>query len=652
MPTLFFLISIATLKDYGMNWDEPVHYMRGQAYLRLLLSGKTNYSTTSLTKISYFQNNSMNGKYFLQNDSGHPPANGILASLFNKIFYQKLDLVGDLESYHLFIVFVSFLAILTVSYFAYEVLGTMGSVVAGLVFATYPLFFAEAHFNIKDPVETAFYTITIWAFWKSLQKGNWKWLILSSVFCGLALGTKFNILFLPFIILPYLVVRYRKNIFNVKKWFTKIPTFYKISVILAPFIIFGIFVYLWPYLWANSVGNFFNIARYYKDIGTGINYQSQNFYWMKFNVYAIYWIIITTPPVVLFLSLIGLLSIVFGKTTKNKTEILWLLWFLIPVVRVILPSSSIYGGVRQIMEYIPGMALLSAFGARSLIQFLKSKFRNFIFIRPLFLLFILISLIMPIWKYHPNENVYFNFLVGGLKGAMQKRIPSAGNSFGNAYWQAVKWINQNAEPNSKLALIQGTGQNIPTIELRNDISFSNNYWSGINRKGEYLLELNIEPSSWAYHYCWEFVTEMLLPVYEVKSDGVVLATVWKNDLAHTLPQYKKPEIRLWDYRLDKDGQGLEVTFKKEESVTRFYLRYQPDNICSGVSAEIRSSLDNKTWKTELESIPNLQVTVDNLQKNMSPFFFAGRDLKYLKIITSDKNSCLLKSSNLEIWGLE
>ena len=43
IPVAFFLVSFITLKDYGINWDEPFHFNRGQAYLRYFLTGKTNY---------------------------------------------------------------------------------------------------------------------------------------------------------------------------------------------------------------------------------------------------------------------------------------------------------------------------------------------------------------------------------------------------------------------------------------------------------------------------------------------------------------------------------------------------------------------------------------------------------------------------------
>jgi len=583
-----------------------------------------------------------------------------LASFFNYVFYQKLNVLGDIESYHLFVVFMSSIAVLVVSLFAYEVLGPLGAVVAGMSLGLYPLFFAEGHFNIKDPVEMAFYTLTIWAFWKSLQKDSWKWLLLSLISCGLALGTKFNIVFLPFIVLPYLIIRYGKNILRVRSWFVKIPFSYKRSLqelrsyricfVLSPVVVLGVFIYLWPYLWQNPVKNFIDAVKYYQDIGTGINYETKYLFLKGFNLYPVYWIIVTTPPFVLLLILAGTVSVFVRRLSKSKTEILWLIWLIVPILRVSLRGMSIYGGVRQIMEYIPAMALISGLGAKSIYYWLTKHFKINKFVLTAFFLIGFVPQFWLMWKIHPNQNVYFNFLVGGLKGAKQKNIPSAGNSFGNAYWQAIRWINQNAEPNSKLALIQGTGQNIPAIQLRNDILFSNNNWSGIDRKGEYLLELNIEPSSRVYLYQWDYAERLLQPVYEVKVDDIVLATVWKNDLDNTKPEFRKNEILIYPKKVQVKENIIEVRLDDSKILTRIYLIFNSKQ-CSIFNARVETSFDGLNWKSEKDAIPADQVYVADRGKNMVPFFFPGREAKILRLVKSDGNLCK-ETPEVKIWVLE
>ncbi|MFC1625141.1 glycosyltransferase family 39 protein, partial [Patescibacteria group bacterium] len=466
IPFLFLFFQIATIKDYGISWDEPIHFTRGQSYLHIFLTGEKTYKNISGNR-SYFQNDSLNGLYFLQNDSGHPPTNDILAALTNKIFYQRLNLLGDIDSYHLFNILCSTLLITVVVIFAYQKLGLFPSIFSGVIMASYPFLFAESHFNIKDPPQAAFFSFTIWLFYLSLKKFDWKLLFLSLLSCGLSLGMKFNILFLPFILLPYLFIRYKKKIPKVSKK-------YLIAMLLSPLIVFVVFVVFWPYLWQDLIGNLAGIFSYYKQIGTGASYQTSFLLPGGFNAYPLFWIITTTPPTILFFLIIGILSF-FKKTfSSDKYEFLWLLWFSIPILRVSLPNSSIYGGARQIIEFLPGMILISSIGFRVFIDILKKLFNTKKeFSVYLVLLFIVIANTKVLIDYHPNQNVYFNFIIGGLNGAKEKNIPYWGNSFGNAYLQTIKWMNNNVEKNAKLALIQGTGTNIPKIKLRKDITFSN-----------------------------------------------------------------------------------------------------------------------------------------------------------------------------------
>src|SRR5579859_3648461 len=156
---IFFSISLVTLKDYGISWDEPIHFIRGQAYLNYFLTGKTTYNGIKLSSI--YEYTSYDAKFFFSEDSGHPPLNGILAAFSNLIFFQKLHVLGDIEAYHLFNIISSSLLIFVVASFAFETLGSQAAIFAAIALGAYPLFFSEAHFNIKDPAETAFYALSI-----------------------------------------------------------------------------------------------------------------------------------------------------------------------------------------------------------------------------------------------------------------------------------------------------------------------------------------------------------------------------------------------------------------------------------------------------------------------------------------------------------
>lgn len=651
IPVVFFLFAFFTIGDYGINWDEPVHFMRGQAYLNFFLTGKTEYPEDLGSRPSQFQNRSYSTEYLLNQDSGHPPANGILAALLNIIFYQKLNVLDDVQSYHLFNILVGSLLVLVVALFAFESFGFFTALVAALSLGMYPLFFSETHFNIKDPAEAAFFGLTLYAFYKAVNSWNWKWLVLSAIGFGLGLGTKFNMLFLPLIAVPYLVFK----IFILDKSKVKLDKRFIQAALFYPVIVFTIFVGSWPYLWGDPVNNFLKIIDYYKVIGTGFNYQVANFYLpYGFNSYPIRWIIYTTPPYILLLTFAGLISSIFNFKKAGGVVVLWLLWLFVPIMRVTVPSSSIYGGVRQIMEYIPALALISGLGANSLRELLLKKVPGMNkTLLTIILLIGFVHIFLTLFKIHPNENVYFNQMIGGLSGAKEKDMPSWGNSYGNAYLQGIKWMNANSEKNSRLALVQGTGQNIVRTELRDDIDFNNTHWSGINRGGEYLMELTYQGSELAYPYVWDYLKKFLDPVFEVEIDGVAILKLWKNDFEHTKAELKKKEIK-YDGKLNVSAEKkvLNINLASEAKVTRLILHYEVNKDCKLPKGVIEVSGIDGVFRSEAEPYPIEQVTEKQRRADTIYFYFPGRQTKSLRLVDENESSCLFNNQEVLLYVLE
>ena len=666
---LFFLASFYTIKDYGISWDETIHFSRGQAYVYYFLTGQTNYNDLSNANLqgsmgkpenysvprrSFYQLDDFhNGEYYLSQDIGHPPLNDNLAALSNNIFFQRLGILGDIESHHLFNILASSLLVFVVVFFASETIGIFAGIVAGLSLVLYPLFWAESHFNIKDPPEAAFFAATIWAFYKSTQSYSKRWVLLSFTFFTLAVGTKFNALFIPLVVGGYLLFWNKFDLINIYKKFLVIPKGYLVTAAIGLMLSFVIFVGAWPYLWQDFPTNLFKIFGYYKDIGTVTKYQPDNFFIFGFNLFPALWIIYTTPPILLFLTIIGLITSFVKRTSFKGVLVLWAIWFLIPILRVTIPGTSIYGGDRQILEFLPAMSLLGGLGAWQIARWVKGKFNN-IMITRLSMVFILLLFLWPLYllvKMHPNQNVYFNSLIGGLKGAQENNFPSWGNSFGNAYYQGIKWINENVEYGSKLSLIQGTRLNLPPILIRKDIDFSGMNWSGIERRGEYLIDLTFNDTTREFHYAWNYMDSFLIPVYEVKVDGVPILKIWKNDLEHTKESMKKSEVEFTGLvKTIKEGSQITLDLGSTVSLSRLYLYFESLSGCTDPKASyVELSMDQSKWIREKDPIPFRQVEQrENIDKNSIEYVVAGKNARYIKFVFDNTNSCPLnyKSSNV------
>lgn len=656
---LFFILTFATLRDYGTSWDETLHFSRGHAYINYFLTGTKEYPDPRTHRRSFYQLDYQNGDFWFKENGGHPPINGILAALSNYIFYQKLGMLSDIHAHHLFNILVSSVLVFVVVFFAASTFGKFAAVVSFFALVTYPLFWAESHFNVKDPAETAFFSATIWTFYESLRGGKARWLLLSFIFFGLALGVKFNALFIPLIILPYLLIRYRSKLSQPTRSILLIPKLYLATLFLGPIIVATIFIGSWPFLWDSWPQNLFKVIEYYKQVGIGTRYQPDGFFISGFNTFPVQWIIFTTPPVVLFLFLIGLVA---SWTQRNRRDVstLLLLWFAVPIIRVSVPDASIYGGVRQILEFFPAMALISGLGAWQMVVWARLLFRRYLrnFAPATLMMQILIAsaFIWPIFvlvKMHPSQNVYFNFLVGGLKGAAQKNFPSWGNSYGNAYLQGINWINRNVPENAKVALIQGTETNAPVILFRKDLYLRNSNWSSIEREGEYLMELTFNDTGRAFHYTWEYVDKFLTPLYEYKVDGVPILKIWKNDLSHTKPEYKiaeQPYIGSFQVS-EEPGGKLVVEFKEDVVLSRVRLDFEPTDGCVPVNlAYVDTAVDSQNWVREKDLIPFPQVRFkDNLQGNTIIFHFAARKARAVRFWFDNEKSCGLVKPNIQIY---
>ncbi len=667
---IYFFLAFFTLKDYGISWDETLHFRRGQAYLYYFLTGKTNYSNLPIYNLqgtdgnpanipvprrSFYQNDFHNGEFWLKNDTGHPPLNDELAAFSNYIFYQKLGILDDISAHHIFNILASSLLVFTVVYFALITFGKFSGVIAFLSLVTYPLFASESHFNIKDPPEATFFAASLLAFYKSLEKFSWRWLLLFWLFFAFGLGIKLNILFIFLIIIPYLIYRYKWK-FSLFRNFLLLPKAYLFTLFLGPLLVIATFILTWPNMWQHFPSSILDVLKYYKDVGTGAVYQPDNFFILGFNFFPILWIIFTTPPIVLILSVVGTVSSFINKEKYKGVTMLWLLWFITPILRVMIPGTDIYGGSRQIMEFLPAVCLLAGLGAWQIYHWLKINKAKKVLVFCLIAVFIWPTFVLV--KLHPNENVYFNFLIGGLPGAAKNNFPSWGNSFGNAYLQGIKWINQNAETGAKLALIQGTPANAPAIFMRGDIDYKNANWSGIERKGEYLMELTFNNTIQTPNYAWEYVDNFLTPLYELKVDRVAILKIWKNDLEHTKDQYKISQSQYrGNINFSSKPNERVIYLSDQVSLSRLALSFIPASSCNKLTdGYIETSTNGTDWIREKDRIPSIQVgNKSNLQNNNLEFYFAARKAKLIKLIKLMQNygqNCHLENLTTRVYILQ
>jgi hypothetical protein len=674
---LFFVLGIITLPHYGINWDTINHLPRGQFYLHYFLTGekdylslpapepywqdpstlaiKTNVKANNINYRSLYQIPGFTYNFLMSWDGGHPPLSDILSSLFNRILFGKMHLINDIDSYRVYGVLLAAALVGLMFYWSVEISGFWGGIVSAVSLFLYPLFWSESHFNTqKDIPETVYWSFFIFAVYRGFTRSSWRWILLSSLFCGLALGTKFNILFSIFVLIPWVIYYVFCNKKTGLSVFSNLKNQIKVwmAFLLVPVIAFLILVSTWPYLWQDVISGLVKVFGYYEGIGTtGAGGGIEKLF--EYNTYPFKWIFFTTPVVTLIFAVIGFIVSVFNlKKDRNKLELLFLLWFIVPIARVTIGGTVVYGGIRQIMEYVPALALLAGVGAGWLIKFCSQRFKLCPYILGTIALLAFIPITVKLYKIHPNENVYFNFLIRGLQGAKNSKITSWGNSFGAAYRQGVLWINKNAEPNSKLVFASELMPNIPSIWIRSDISFSNTHRSGFIRDGEYAITLTYDGTAERTYYD-RYLETVLDPVYEVKVDGVSILKVWKNDLEHTKTKFKN-QIPLttikWTVVLGK----IEADLGKEANLSYLDISFKEAGGCGKLtSGAVSLSRDRKDWNYMKDLLPTGQISIYKQQpsENRLVYSFLGERARYVKIEYLPIGACLAEFLNGEVFQI-
>lgn len=675
----FFIFGLITLPHYGINWDTINHLPRGQAYLHYFLTGNKSYSdlppwksywqnpeslsistdvpNDQITARSFYQADIADYGGYIENDGGgHPPVSDILSSVFNRILFGNLKIVNDIDSYRVYSIFLASLLVGLVFYWVASIFGKVAGAVSSLSLAMYPLFWSESHFNNeKDVPETVFWTFMTFCFWKGFTTKKSAWLIVGGVFWGLALGTKFNILFISLVLVPWLLFYWLGKYFKEFSFSLLIKDNKRliITTFIAVFLGVVLFVGSWPYLWADPLTRIGSVFKFYKVIGLtkDVNYNFSGP--LGINTYPLQWIVATSPLPILLLSTVG---VIFSLTKifkeKKKTSLLFLLWLIVPIARVTWPGTTIYGGVRQIMEYVPAMAIMAGIGTFGILQTVKKKYFLYIFV----ILTITTSYALSafgLYKIHPNENVYFNFLIGGLKGAKEEDLPFWGNSFGAAYRQGIVWINHNLPDGAKISYARELLPNIPMLWLRPDLKLHNSFRSGYLKKEEYVIGLvyqGVEETS----YFDKYLDRILEPVYEVKVDGVPILKIWKNDYEHTKKEYLS-EKETNNFNVSTKRGMVTINFDNPLSLSRVEFSYVDDYSCKNISsAYVQISKDGEKWERLPGTMPNEdwsvpQIGIQPTKDGHVIIPFAADKLRFIKIISSPADSCLTKINNLKIY---
>jgi 4-amino-4-deoxy-L-arabinose transferase-like glycosyltransferase len=424
LSLIICIITLVSSQDYGITWDEPTYIEAGKSYIEWL-------KRPSLKTID---------EYWKENHE-HPPLTKILGGLSNYLFHEKLRLFSNTLSYRISVLLFVFLLNYALFKFVSELYGNRIALVVTLTFSFLPRIFFHSHIGAMDYPVTAMWFLVIYTYWKGVK--NQRWIIYSSILLGFSLLTKLNAIFLYAPLSLYWILVHKKEIVTVilKREKANWSDIRDIGLKMVPMIIIPpiIFVSFWPWLWKDTMSRVLEYFTFHINHLKIPVYYFGNVYFKAPWEYPFVLTFITVPIIVLIPFLIGMIKIY--TTHPRNTNILIVFNALIPLFIVSI-SQTKYDGIRLFLPAFPFICMVSGVGLHhisNLLQKLRLKKIAYFAYAFSFLFTIYISIV----TYYPYHASYFNEIIGGIDGALEKGFEP--EYWGSAYKGLIPWLEENPE---------------------------------------------------------------------------------------------------------------------------------------------------------------------------------------------------------------
>lgn len=428
---LFALIALPVLSfDYGITWDEP----EDRSYFEEV--------------IAYFQTGGEDERCLDQDRKLHDHLvnYGPFVNLTCAFIEEYLSPFDTYETRHLVLSLFALVGFLFSGLLARKAGTWRTAVIVMLIILFTPVFWGHAANNQKDMPFMAFYIVSLFYIVRmvnDLPRVRTKTLVMTGITLGILfsirVGGLMSFAFLGlFAGIKFLFTMSKKDMPTGKRFII-----YLTRGVIALGIAYFIGVIFWPAAIKDPFGQPFKALENFEKFSLVHIYEvfeGQRFYMKDYPwYYGPKMMLITLPLFVL----LGVALFIGGswKLKKYKSYIIAILVFSIvfPLGYIIYKESALYNSWRHILFVFPSLAILAGIGWDNLI----SAKQRIVSIGALALLIVGFG-ITGTWmlKNHPYEYMYYNEIVGGVKGAYGK--------YELDYWcqtprEAVKWLIDNED---------------------------------------------------------------------------------------------------------------------------------------------------------------------------------------------------------------
>jgi hypothetical protein len=554
LAMLIFMLLIS--RDAGISGDEEVHYKQSEmVYKYFSTFGKDQSSlNTPKTHLKYY------------------------GQTFDNLVTCLIHLFGinDVYSFrHLMCSFAGWMTIIITALFAAYFSGYGAAILVLILFAVSPGFLGHAQNNLKDIPFALAYISSVYFSLKlvfSETKSSKQTIILLILSMGLSIGIRAGGLLVLFYLGFFMLLKIGLDWFTTKK--LDYQQLKKQLILLFGISLSGYLagLILWPYALQNPLLNPWKSFQVMAHFPTTVRQIFEGkFDWSDFHPwYYLPKYMAITIPIVVFSGIVAFLLNTQKNYNKAQKFQLLLLAFtiLFPVVYVILKNSNLYGSWRHFLFVYPGIILISALGIHAFMVRFKQRL-----IRIPAILLLLLLIIHPIRfmaSNHPYYYLYYNQMVGGLKGAY-------GNYETDYYYHSMRkgaeWLQDYLKTKPDTCHIV-VGANFPIQwYFRNQKSINFVYFPYQSRS-QYDWDYAIVANS--YISSWQLKNKLWPPantIQTVLADGIPVCTViervTKDDFRGIQELKKGDNIKsalLFQKALELDPQNELICCKFAESL--------------------------------------------------------------------------------------
>jgi len=333
---------------------------------------------------------------------------------------------------------------------AARLFGTWSGILAMILLAASPRYFADSMNNPKDLPFAAMTVVALYYF--STISPTWPYMSrATAIKIAVALALALNIRAAALLYVGYLAVLVMAFAIAERNrdWRRLADTACRLAAVAVAVLLFG--TAFWPWAqgapltrpveallgmasapWAGGV------------LFSGREYAAPDLPWY----YPLWWLLISTPLVVLAGAVLSLLAS-RERGWSLRTNALWAVAAL-PVLLVIVRDSTLYDGLRHLLFIYPILVVLAAAGWAA---WLSERSRPWVRRSAAALLVAgLVNVLAFDVRFHPHQTVYFNELVGGPRGAFAKFDM---DYWGNCVLEAVAWSANTARLSGRAVTISG-----------------------------------------------------------------------------------------------------------------------------------------------------------------------------------------------------